>query len=134
MQRVLFPYIIWERTACTRYLNITSECTINNFPAFCSCFYGRVFIGSFKGLSFSCSTNLILNLASGRCNIRAELSSGSSIKSLIMNRDAAPANRLNQWLCCETHRLGMVLKDGKVSEVFLVQGENLLIRLNPLVI
>ncbi len=42
--------------------------------------------GGFKGLSFSRSANLILNLASGRVNIGAELSSGARIKPLVMNR------------------------------------------------
>lgn len=54
--------------------------------------------GSFKGLSFCRSANLNLNLASGRGNIGAELSSAGRIKPSVMNRDATLANTLDRWL------------------------------------
>lgn len=60
----------------------------------CSC----VCVWSFKGLSFSFSANLIVNLACGRGNVGAELSSGATSKPMVMNRDATPTNTLDQWL------------------------------------
>lgn len=42
-----------------------------------------------------------MNLASGRGNIGAELSSGGHFQSMVMNRGATPANTLDQWLYAE---------------------------------
>lgn len=95
-QRELLELVYDNNTSViSAFFTICLSCTTYTVPLYCYTLRFEfmqclcVCVWSFKGLSSSHSDNLILNLASGRGNTGAELSSGGRIKPLVMNRDAA---------------------------------------------
>lgn len=127
------PLHYWRHISVCKMLRF--ECIIKHFSLHCLFVWLCACTGGFKGLLFSRSANLILNLASGRGNIGAELSSGGHIKPLVMNRDATRANTLLHCFYKERRRereIGTLTLRYPRSWGTGKPNQGLLIQFNPL--